>query len=225
MKMANTILVSDIHLGNKINLVKLLRHTLRTWKFKRLIILGDLLCDSNLKRLSNDEWKFLGDLRELSEQGISVIWIEGNHDVGASDNISSVLGIEVVQKFEWQWNNIKCLAIHGHQFDKLIGGWFSDFISWIYLKILEHHWSTKYFAIRMLEWSRAWQRITAIVADKAIDMAQKQNAHYVFCGHTHEFHHKEYKNVEYYNTGSWSEHKGTLIALLDSGQVDVSHYN
>lgn len=223
MKIADTILISDIHLGNKMSLVGLLRHVLKTWQFNRLIILGDLLCDTNLKRLSKDEWKFLGYLRKLSEQGISVIWVEGNHDIGISDSISHVLGIEVVQKFEWEWNNNICVAIHGHQFDKLIGGWFSDLVSWTYLKILEIGWAKKYFGIKISEWSREWQRITPIVTQRAFEFAEKLSAQYVFCGHTHEYIEATQKNIKYYNTGCWVEREGTLIVLSDN-EISVYHY-
>lgn len=220
MQTAHTILISDIHLGSRLTNAKLLLGVLRHWTFERLIIVGDLIASKNLSRLSRIEWKFLGYLRRLISAGIEVIWIEGNHDISLIENLSQLLGIKMCERFEWIYNGKKFLAIHGHQFDKLMGGIFSDVVSWVYLRMLAIPWFRHHFGKELSIWSRGWQRITPIVYEKAIHLAQHLGCAYVFCGHTHESLRRLKNGITYINTGCWVEREYTLVSV---GEEVVVH--
>src|SRR5207247_7891646 len=54
------------------------------------------------------------------KRGITVVWVEGNHDHGLSDVMSHLVGIDVYQQYEWDFEGVHHLAIHGHQFDRFL---------------------------------------------------------------------------------------------------------
>ncbi len=223
MKRADTIIISDIHLGSPLSRIKLLTDTLKTWRFNRLIILGDLMASSNIGRLIPDEWKLLKLISKYVNDGVEVIWVEGNHDIGAIQPIGHLLGVEVCEAYEWLWNGKACLAIHGHAFDKMIGGIFSKFISWFYLELLSCSWLKKHFGEELSVISRKWQRIVPDVAKGCFDLAKKYDKQIVMAGHTH-FHQRMVENgIHYINTGCWVENQSTLVALTD--RIEIHHYS
>src|SRR3972149_12010529 len=78
---ANTIVVSDIHLGSDMSRAGELISVLDSWTFERLILLGDIFDDLNFKRLRRLHWDFLSYIRQISKRK-EVVWVEGNHDEG-----------------------------------------------------------------------------------------------------------------------------------------------
>jgi len=62
----DTVLLSDVHLGTDICRAASLLKTLQGIRFKRLILLGDIFDDLNLKRLTSEHWEFLSHLRKLA---------------------------------------------------------------------------------------------------------------------------------------------------------------
>ena len=63
---ADTILVSDLHLGSETSRAREATLFLRTAMFNRLILLGDIFCDLNFRRLKKEHWQFLSLIRKLS---------------------------------------------------------------------------------------------------------------------------------------------------------------
>lgn len=99
-----TFFLSDLHLGapylkgsreNELRIVRFLDHI--KGKAKAIYLLGDIL----------DYWyeyryvvprgyvRFFGKLAELSDMGIRIVWLKGNHDIWIFDYLPSELGIEV----------------------------------------------------------------------------------------------------------------------------------
>ncbi len=62
----NTIIVSDIHLGSEVARPKVVKEMLQSYKFQRLILLGDIFDDLNFKRLKKEHWSLLSYIRKLS---------------------------------------------------------------------------------------------------------------------------------------------------------------
>ena len=87
----DTVIVSDIHLGSEMSRARDALDLLRSLDYKRLILLGDIFSDLNFSRLTRDHWKFLSCIRKLSnpKRKIEVVWVEGNHDHGLSNVMSS----------------------------------------------------------------------------------------------------------------------------------------
>src|ERR1700687_2161216 len=118
----DTLILSDLHLGSEISRAEQATRMLRENRFRRLILLGDIFSDLNFGRLTKPHWQFLGYIRKLSnpKRGITVVWVEGNHDRGLSDVMSHLVGIDVYQQYQWDFDGVHHLAIHGHQFDRFL---------------------------------------------------------------------------------------------------------
>ena len=115
----NTLILSDLHLGAETSHAREATRVLKENRFQRLILLGDIFADLNFARLTKDHWKFLGYIRKLSnpKRNIEVVWVEGNHDHGLTNIMSHLVGVRVYQHYAWQYDGLRHIAIHGHQFD------------------------------------------------------------------------------------------------------------
>src|SRR5882757_8226410 len=115
----DTLILSDLHLGSHISRAQAAMRMLKETSFRRLVLLGDIFSDLNFGRLTKDHWKFLGYIRKLSnpKRNIEVVWVEGNHDQGLTNIMSHLVGVRVYQEYTWQYNGLRHIAIHGHQFD------------------------------------------------------------------------------------------------------------
>ena len=82
----DTVIISDLHLGSEVSRAKAALRMLKENTFSRLILLGDIFCDLNFRRLKKEHWRFLSYIRKLSnpKRNVEVIWVEGNHDEGLS---------------------------------------------------------------------------------------------------------------------------------------------
>src|SRR5689334_13214744 len=76
-----TLIVSDLHLGLPVSRPRELLRLLETWRFERLILLGDVFHEPGFRRLCADTVHLLQHIRALGERsGAEVVWIVGNHD-------------------------------------------------------------------------------------------------------------------------------------------------
>src|SRR5689334_14322978 len=118
----DTVILSDLHLGSDTSRAREALRVLRSLSFRRLVLLGDIFCDLNFGRLKKHHWEFLSYIRKLSnpKRGIEVAWVEGNHDQGLTEVMSHLVGIKVHREYSWHENGVKYLAVHGHQFDRLV---------------------------------------------------------------------------------------------------------
>ena len=118
----DVVILSDLHLGSEISRASEALELLRSIRFRRLILLGDIFCDLNFRRLKKEHWQFLSYIRKLSnpKRDTEVIWVEGNHDYGLVDVLSHLVGIPAYREFVWESAGEKHIAVHGHQFDSFI---------------------------------------------------------------------------------------------------------
>src|SRR3954463_15571306 len=118
----DTLILSDVHLGSEISRARDALDLLKSMTCRRLILLGDIFCDLNFRRLKKEHWQFLSYIRKLSnpKRNVEVVWVEGNHDYGLSELMSHLVGINVYQEYEWDYCGMRHLAIHGHQFDRFV---------------------------------------------------------------------------------------------------------
>jgi metallophosphoesterase superfamily enzyme len=118
--LVDTIIISDIHLGSDVARSREVLELLRSYRFRRLILNGDVFDDLNFKRLSKDDWRLLSYFRKISSprRGIDVIWVVGNHDGGVAEILTHLLGVPVHEEYAFEVAGRRILAIHGHQFDR-----------------------------------------------------------------------------------------------------------
>jgi len=228
MIFAETIIISDLHLGSEVSRASAAMRMLKAASFNRLILLGDIFSDLNFGRLKKEHWRFLGYIRKLSnpKREIEVVWVEGNHDHGLSQVMSHLVGIRVYQEYVWEFDGIRHLAIHGHQFDRFLtrNAPLSRVLSGLHLALQKFSFGKKRMIGFLERFDTAWLRLSAKVARGALAHGKSKNAQRVFCGHTHQALSVKRDGVEYYNSGSWTQENATYIAIDHQG-VRVIEYS
>jgi UDP-2,3-diacylglucosamine pyrophosphatase LpxH len=227
MIFADTIVLSDLHLGSEVSRASDALRMLKSASFNRLILLGDIFSDLNFRRLKKEHWQFLGYIRKLSnpKRQVEVVWVEGNHDHGLSDVMSHLVGMRVYQEYFWEYSGLKHLAIHGHQFDRFVSRnrVLSTFLSSIHLGLQKLAFGRKRMIGFLERFDTAWLRLSPQVAGGALAHGRSKNVHRVFCGHTHEAFSLERDGFEFYNTGCWTQDSATNIAIEHQG-VRICEY-
>lgn len=218
----DTFLFSDLHLGSDVSRCKELMQVLQSYRFKRLILLGDIFDDLNFKRLRRDHWEMLSWLRKLSnpDRMVDIIWILGNHDL-LLENVSHFVGIEVRDKYTWQHRGKRFLAIHGHQFDRFLekNVLISDIATTLYILAQKLDTRRQRFSRLLKRLSKKWLRLSNQVALRAAQYARMQGVDYVFCGHTHRAVALEIEGVGYFNTGCWTDMPSHFITIDSENRI------
>jgi UDP-2,3-diacylglucosamine pyrophosphatase LpxH len=214
----HVLVVSDIHIGSPVSRSSVLLRALRLWEFKVLLIDGDLFNDLAFTRLTKDDWRLLSYLRKLTghRHGVRVVWARGNHDDPIAEVVAHILGIELVEEYEWEEGSDRYIALHGHQFDSFIQ---------------KHPAATNvacaiYFTLQLLDRrqrlsrqvkriSKRWLRLDREVGTKALAFGEERNRN-VICGHTHHLARREGR-VVYYNSGCWTDIPSSLLAVDRKG--------
>ena len=227
MIFADTIIVSDLHLGSEVSRAPAALKMLKSASFNRLILLGDIFSDLNFRRLKKEHWQFLGYIRKLSNptREIEVVWVEGNHDHGLTEVMSHLVGVRVYREYVWEFRGMRHVALHGHQFDGFVSSnsVLSTFLSALHLGLQKMSFGKKRFIGFLERFDTAYLRLSAKVARGALAHARSKSAQRVFCGHTHEALSLKQDGVEYHNSGSWTQELPTYIAIDHQG-VRITEY-
>jgi UDP-2,3-diacylglucosamine pyrophosphatase LpxH len=223
----DTLILSDVHLGSETSRAREATCVLKENRFRRLILLGDIFSDLNFRRLTKEHWKFLGYIRKLSnpKRDLDVVWVEGNHDQGLADIMSHLVGVRVYQEYVWEYAGLRHLAIHGHQFDRLLANnlRLNYFGTLLYLLLQRLDLKGKPVARFIDRINTRWLRMSHKVASGALFHARLHKAGRIFCGHTHEAMHQEKDGIHYYNAGGWVDERLTYITI-DSAGVRIHEY-
>jgi UDP-2,3-diacylglucosamine pyrophosphatase LpxH len=223
----NTLILSDLHLGAEMSRAREATRLLKQTRFQRLILLGDIFADLNFARLTKDHWKFLGYIRKLSnpKRNIEVVWVEGNHDHGLTDIMSHLVGIRVYQQYAWEYDGLRHIAIHGHQFDgfQVSRIRLSRLGTSVYLQLQKLDLKGKPIARLIDRLNTRWLRMSPKVAAGALAHARHHGADRIFCGHTHEAIHEEQDGIHYYNAGGWVDTRLTYLTIDEQG-VKIHDY-
>lgn len=225
---AETIVISDLHLGSEVSRAREALDFLDAANFRRLILLGDIFCDLNFRRLQKHHWRFLSEIRKLSnpKRQVEVVWVEGNHDRGLSEVMSHLVGIEVYQEYRWQEEGRQFLAIHGHQFDRFLvnNALLSTAGEWFYMQMQRFDSKSNWISRFLDRQNSRWLRLSPKVCRGAVALARSRNADVVICGHTHQPMEAEQDGIRYLNTGCWtSSHVPTYVAIT-AGQASLREF-
>lgn len=218
----DTLIISDTHLGDNNLRSQSLIELLNTYKFRRLILNGDIVDGLNFQRLHSDHWRILSYFRGLSKK-CEVIWIHGNHDA-AANILSHLLGIKIYNKYAWASNNKKFLAIHGHQFDRFMhNNFIISYLAFAVYKFLKRVDKTE-LLINYIKRRKTWMRNSLGVEQGALKFGKMLGVDYVFCGHTHQIRTGEKLGTKYFNTGSWVEKPSGYITIA-SNKIRLEQIN
>jgi UDP-2,3-diacylglucosamine pyrophosphatase LpxH len=196
--------------------------------YRRLILLGDIFADLNFGRLKKEHWKFLGYIRKLSnpKRQVEVVWVEGNHDHGLAQIMSHLVGVRVYREYQWNYQGLRHIAVHGHQFDDFsvsnvhLSYWFGTLL---YLQLQKWDSKNKTLTRFLDRLNTRWLRLSSKVADGALAYARHCKAQRIFCGHTHAALHKHGEGADYYNCGAWIDEHLTYITVDENG-VQIHEY-
>jgi UDP-2,3-diacylglucosamine pyrophosphatase LpxH len=222
MNEINTIVFSDVHLGSPTSRAYVLLNTLKKYRFKKLIIAGDMFDDIHFQHLTSSHWELLEHIGKISRRGVEVIWLEGNHDFKFYHFMAKMIGIPAHNEYIWTVGQKRFIAIHGHQFDSffvkdsLIGRVFASFYS-----SLQRTISSDIFDVFFNRISDRWMRISEQVAKNAIEFAEKKQCNVIICGHTHIVHKFTKNNIEYFNVGSWNNTPSYILKIKENGSADI----
>jgi UDP-2,3-diacylglucosamine pyrophosphatase LpxH len=223
----DTVILSDLHLGSEVSRAKAALRTLKALSFRRLILLGDIFCDLNFRRLKKEHWQFLSYIRKLSnpKRGVEVVWVEGNHDYGLCDVMSHLVGVKVYQEYEWSFGGVHHLAIHGHQFDRFLvrNQFLSNVFTAFHNQLQKLSFGQKRVVGFLERFDTVWLRLSDKVAAGALLYARERNVDRIFSGHTHEAMSTERNEIKYFNTGSWTQANATYITIDEQG-VEIHGY-
>jgi UDP-2,3-diacylglucosamine pyrophosphatase LpxH len=218
----DTLILSDLHLGADMSRARDALQVLRKNHYRRLILLGDIFADLNFGRLKKEHWKFLGYIRKLSnpKRNVEVVWVEGNHDHGLADIMSHLVGVRVYQEYRWDYQGMRHIAVHGHQFDGFVVS--NVRVSYLigtllYLQLQKLDSKNKIFTRFLDRLNTRWLRLSSKVADGALAHARRNQAARIFCGHTHAAMQKAKDGAEYFNCGSWIDANPTYISIDEEG--------
>jgi UDP-2,3-diacylglucosamine pyrophosphatase LpxH len=197
-------------------------------RFRRLILLCDIFADLNFGRLTKEHWKFLGYIRKLSnpKRNVEIVWVEGNHDQGLTDIMSHLVGVQVYQEYVWEYAGLRHLAIHGHQFDRLVANnmRLNYLGTLIYLQLQKLDLKGKPVARFIDRLNTRWLRMSEKVASGALFHARLRKVGRIFCGHTHVAMEQQRDGIQYYNAGGWIDSKSTYITIGNQG-VKIHEYD
>jgi len=222
------LLVSDVHLGTKVARARELLEVLKRTPFETLILLGDIFDDLNLRDLDEHQREFIAHIKNIRRK---VVWVVGNHDDPfIVRTVSAYWNIRQCEEYEFPMPNKKgerCLAIHGHQFDRFLkeNRTVNDFAAKMYLfcqKMDLKHRRISSFA-RIL-FARPLARVARQVEEGAVAYGKKNNFYAVFCGHTHDARKKIIDGIHYFNTGSWAEGECHYVTITQDGVVELHAY-
>lgn len=217
-----TIIISDLHLGSDICQAKELESFLDHIEKRcdRLILNGDVFDSIDFRRLKKHHWNVLSQLRRVSDK-IEVIWVCGNHD-GTAEIVSHLLGITVVDEYQFETDGKKVLVLHGHIFDQFITKRpiltkIADTLYRWLQKIDKSHW----LARNIKRTSKIYLRNTRNIKAKSVKYAADKGCDIVCCGHTHHAFEDRSSPVQYFNSGCWTEKPCTFLEVKN-GNVTLN---
>jgi UDP-2,3-diacylglucosamine pyrophosphatase LpxH len=220
----DTLILSDVHLGSEVSRAREASELLTDTNFRRLVLLGDIFSDLNFRRLTSDHWKFLSRIRKLSnpKRKVEVVWVEGNHDQGLSQIMSHLVGVPVYQRYVWEFEGKRHVAVHGHQFCR-----HNEFLSRVgerlFYELQKMEGGRKRISRLIDRINTRWGRMESRVAEGALLYARAGRVDRIFCGHTHVASHQSRYGVDYYNSGSWIDASPTYLTIDEDG-VQIRQY-
>jgi UDP-2,3-diacylglucosamine pyrophosphatase LpxH len=220
------IVISDLHLGSEVCQAKLLEEFL-IWAVEHsheLVINGDIFDDLNFKRLTKRHFACLKIIRRNSDRDdFRLVWVRGNHD-GPAEIISHIVGVEILDEYVFENQQVRLLILHGDQFDMFTTGypWMTEVACGVFYYI------QKYMPHRAARWIRRitkrWQRNSQVIERRAIEYARSRGFRFVTCGHTHLPLVSEHDGMLYLNSGTWSDVPPCPFVAVEGSEVRLEFW-
>ena len=220
------VVISDLHLGSEVCQARLLEEFLE-WavgQTRVLVINGDIFDDLNFKRLNKRHFACLRIIRRNSDRDdFKLVWVRGNHD-GPAEIVSHIVGVEILDEYVFQNDQIRVLILHGDQFDRIV----TEHIFVTNAAVWFYAWIQKLMPHRTSRWIRLiakrFQRNSRVVMEKAVEYARSKGFKYVTCGHTHLALEQDIQGIHYINSGTWTEAAPCPFVAIKGNSVHLEYW-
>lgn len=241
MEKIKTLFISDVHLGTKKSQADKLLEVLKKYEFDQLIIVGDFVDLTSLKR--KFYWKeshstIIQKVLRMSRKGVTVNYILGNHDHYLRELIKegniSLGDIEISDDLYYTTTKGEKIYIcHGDQFDGfvrlhpflyMLGDWAYELsfkINTIYNKIRKI-FGLEYWSLSKFLKSKVKDAVSFINDFKYLSMKkiEDNNCDSIMIGHIHTPAIEDINGKRYYNTGDFCESCSYLIENMN-GEIEL----
>ena len=226
----DVVIISDVHLGTFGCKAQELLAYLQSINPKKIILNGDIVDIWNFKKsyFPETHLQIISYLLNLSEQGIPIVYITGNHDELLRKFTTMRFGnILLTDKYMLKQNDKVAWIFHGDVFDASIqhSKWIAKLGGWGYDKLIQ----LNYFINKCLEFfgreryslsqkiKNSVKKAVKHINDfeqTAAELAIENEYDYVVCGHIHQ---PQLRKVitdkgscVYMNSGDWIENLSAL---------------
>jgi UDP-2,3-diacylglucosamine pyrophosphatase LpxH len=220
------LIISDLHLGSDVCQAALLEEYLE-WAVentRELVINGDIFDDLNFKRLSKRHFACLKVIRRNSDRDdLRLIWVRGNHD-GPADVVAHIVGVEVLDEYEFRNDAIRLLILHGDQFDRFVNnyGLLTELACGLFYYIQK--WAPHRAARFIRRVSKRWQRSSETIREGAVRYSKSRGCRAIACGHTHLPGLESSQGVLYVNSGTWTEHPPCPFVAVRGREIRLEYW-
>jgi len=229
VKHFDSIIPGDIHLGSKVSRPLPLQEFLSSIKLRRLIHQGDTFDRTDYKKLPKEHLAYLGFVRELEQDGVEVIWIEGNHDTPLGPLLDRFYrkDTQVQQEYVWTVNGRRFVVLHGHIFDQILKKMpiTSDLATWVYDFMQQIDNEEQTISAFLKGKAKAIIQLSDILSLEGCIHAATRKANVVICGHTHQMRHNKFGDkgdwIHYFNAGCWTEKRCGIVAVDNNGRTHL----
>ncbi|TGN24278.1 UDP-2,3-diacylglucosamine diphosphatase [Empedobacter tilapiae] len=226
----DVVIISDVHLGTFGCKAQELLAYLQSINPKKIILNGDIVDIWNFKKsyFPETHLQIISYLLNLSEQGIPIVYITGNHDELLRKFSTMRFGnILLTDKYMLKQNDKVAWIFHGDVFDASIqhSKWIAKLGGWGYDKLIQ----LNYFINKCLEFfgreryslsqkiKNSVKKAVKHINDfeqTAAELAIENEYDYVICGHIHQPQLRKVKTEKgsclYMNSGDWIENLSAL---------------
>lgn len=231
-----TLFISDVHLGTSKCQADKLLEVFRTYEFEKLVIVGDFIDLTSLKRKffwRPEHSTVIQKILRLSRKGVAIVYILGNHDfylrglIEEGDiNIGDILLCDDHQHTTQAGERI--YICHGDQFDGFIR--LHPFLyilgDWAYeMSFKINKWYNKLRTLLGLEYWSLSQYLKSKVKNAisfindfkylSIKKLEETECDSIMIGHIHTPAVETIGNKKYYNTGDMVESLSYIIEDMD----------
>ena len=226
----DVVVISDVHLGTFGCKAQELLAYLQSINPKKIILNGDIVDIWNFKKsyFPETHLQIISYLLNLSEQGIPIVYITGNHDELLRKFTTMRFGnVLLTDKYMLKQNDKVAWIFHGDVFDASIqhSKWIAKLGGWGYDKLIQ----LNYFINKCLEFfgreryslsqkiKNSVKKAVKHINDfeqTAAELAIENEYDYVVCGHIHQPQLRKVKTDKgscvYMNSGDWIENLSAL---------------
>tara|TARA_B100000427_G_scaffold205335_2_gene170912 strand:- start:20266 stop:20976 length:711 start_codon:yes stop_codon:yes gene_type:complete len=220
---ANSIWISDTHLGSGGSQTHKLEIFLQSISCNNLFLNGDIIDKYLIKNITEIKIKYkniINLIKNLQENGTKIYFLQGNHD--KEDDVKKIFPDIIFKKqLKYQTKTNKTyLIFHGDQCDKSVA-LKSKSVAKLGTKTYEFclsfkkKSSKKHFSQFIKIWSKKTLSLIFKYEKTLLKYLNKEKVDGVICGHSHQPIIKKINNKDYLNTGDWIDNCSYILETDD----------